>query len=144
MKKFRLFLKSKITVDTLAFVIFSICTSVGLTTLYELLVVRMENETWVIFRILYNLLKFSGAYFCAEITDWVRLKVLKKSENLFRKAIADSISVSMYQLPLYNVSGFIMGIDTFQLMIISSIYLLDNILLGWSYGAILDWIRKKF
>ena len=64
MKKLKLFLKSKITTDTIALVIFSICASGGLTVLYELLIIDMTKGQWLVFRVLYNILKFSGAYFC--------------------------------------------------------------------------------
>ena len=143
MKKLKLFLKSKITTDTIALVIFSICASGGLTVLYELLIIDMTKGQWLVFRVLYNILKFSGAYFCVKITDWMRLRILKTSQNRFHKAIADTISISIYQIPLYIMSGLIMGINIIQLLIVSSIYLVDNMILGWLYGVILDWTRKK-
>lgn|GEM_PF-2359571 len=109
MKRIKSFLVSKITVDTIAFAIFSLLTSVGLTTIYELLVLKMDNDDWFLFRIIYNILKFSGAYFCAELTDIIRKKIQKNPNNLSQKITADTLAVSIYQLPIYNITGYFEG-----------------------------------
>jgi len=109
LKKIKSFLVSKITVDTIAFAIFSLLTSVGLTTIYELLVLKMDNDDWFLFRIIYNILKFSGAYFCAELTDIIRKKIQKNPNNLSQKITADTLAVSIYQLPIYNITGYFEG-----------------------------------
>jgi len=109
LKRIKSFLVSKITVDTIAFAIFSLLTSVGLTTIYELLVLKMDNDDWFLFRIIYNILKFSGAYFCAELTDIIRKKIQKNPNNLSQKITADTLAVSIYQLPIYNITGYFEG-----------------------------------
>jgi len=135
LKKFRL-LKSKIIVNTFAFFLFSVCSSVGFTVLYELLFSNIGTKQWVYFRIIYNLVKITGSYFCAQITHWVRKKIANKT-------IADGTSLSIYQIPLYNIIGLIIGIDIYQLLIISIICIIDNMSMGWGYGIILDWLENK-
>jgi hypothetical protein len=107
----------------------------------------MTKGRWVLFRILYNIFIIGGNYFCSKITDSIRLKIIKKPENRFQIAFADTISVSIYKIPLYNLAGLIMGINIKQLLVVSVLYLVDNIPTGWLYGmvrdGIRDWIERK-
>ncbi len=101
--------------------------------------VGLTLRQWFGIRILYAALRFAGARLCGKLTDSIRERLLGTSRQRFRKALADAIALSLYQIPLYIVSALVMGARFRQVAITSSIYLVENALLGWLYGVILDW-----
>lgn len=132
-----------VSADTVALILFALCAG-ALTLLYEVVIAGLALGQWAGIRILYNALRFAGARICGKLTDKVRQHLLGTSRSRFRKAIADTIALSLYQLPIYVVSALIMGASIRQIAITSTIYLGDNVLLGWLYGVILDWVRRRF
>ena len=128
--------------DTGALVLFGIV--MGITTvIYEIWLVSMTTRQWVLIRILYNILRFVGARLCGKITDRTRCYILKGSKSKFKKGLADGIALSFYQMPIYIFSALVAGAGAKQIAIVVSLYVLDNLVSGWLYGLILDWMRAR-
>ena len=132
-----------VAADTIALLIFTVIS--GLPALfYELLLVGFTLGQWAIIRLLYNTLRFAGARLCGKLTDLIRRRLAGSSSSYFRKGAADTVSLLLYQLPLYLLSALIVGANVRQMAIALAMYLFDSILLGWLYGAILDRVRLYF
>jgi len=129
--------------DTIALFLFSVCAGIP-TLFYEILIAKLTLEQWAGVRIFYNILRFAGAYFCAKLTDKIRRRLPGHSNSRFQKAVADTIALSLYQFPIYIISALIMGAKFRQIAIMSTVRLVDTIMLGWLYGIFLDWARSRF
>lgn len=130
----------KIKVDTIAMLIFGIVSTIP-TLLYEMLISGVDFNQWAGVRISYNILRFAGAYFLGHLIDRLRAKL---DGGLIRKAFADAVSLSIYQIPIYILCSLIFKVAYQKIILVSSLYILDNFFFGWLYGYILDRTRKYF
>jgi len=139
--------KKLIAADTIAMAVYSVVNGlIGLflTHVYEVRWVGLTFNQWLGIRLIFNPLKFGGAYFCGQLTNRFRKRLVGNSKSWFWKAIADSLAISAFQLPLYAVSALVMGVSLVKIAIFIGIYLVDNAIFGWTYGWILDWMRLRF
>lgn len=130
----------QIKIDTTAMVIFGLVTSL-LTIFYEVIVTGVDLEKWAEVRLLYNAIRFIGAYFLGCLIDWFRIRL---NGHWFSKALSDALALSVYQIPIYAFSAWVMGVPCNAIILAAGIYFLDNLFLGWLYGYILDQTRKRF
>lgn len=128
--------------DTIALVVYSVTTGV-LSWLYEVSLLDYTASQWVGVRVLFNLLRYPGARLCGRLTDILRRRLGGESSHPIRRSVAASIALSVYQLPLYGLSAFIVRVPGRQIVTILAIYLAQNTLLGWWYSVILDWFRRR-
>lgn len=115
----------------------------GLTLIYEVLLAGASTEQWLKVRIIYTIIRFSGAFILGYLIDWFR-QLLSKRKYPLAKAVADFLALSVYQLPIYCFSAMLAGVPIASMLITSGLYLADNLLLGWLYGYILDKVRKHY
>ena len=115
--------------------------SFPLTLLYQVTIAGASTEQWLYMKLIYLPLRFAGAYFLGCLIDQIRVR-LSAQGNPVRRAIADALSLSLYQVPLYCLSAIIVGISWYAMAITSVLWILDNIFLGWLYGYILNQTRK--
>lgn len=134
--------KQFLVADTIALIIYSLTTGV-LSWIYEVSLFNYTAGQWLGVRLLFNGLRYPGARLCGKLTDQVRKKLGGESSHPIRRSIASSISLSLYQLPIYGASALIMGVPLKQVVTIMAIYGAQNILLGWWYSLILDWMRRR-
>lgn len=133
----------KITADTLALAVFSLLTGIfGL--LFERLVVNLSLVQMAGIRFSYNLLKYLFAEGCAQIADALRAKLMGNSKHPFRRALADGLALSGYQIPIYITCSLVMGAKIGQIAMVSGFYVVNNLALGWLYGILLNWVRARF
>ncbi len=128
--------------DIVAMLVYNLIAG-GLTLIYEVLLAGASTEQWLGVRIIYTIIRFSGAFMLGYLIDWFR-QLLSKRKYLLAKAIADFLALSVYQLPIYCLSAILMGVPIASILISSSLYVADNLLLGWLYGYILDRVRKYY
>jgi len=133
----------KITADTLALAVFSLLTGIfGL--LFERLVVNLSLVQMAGIRFSYNLLKYLFAEGCAQIADALRARLMGNSKHPFRRALADGLALSGYQIPIYIACSLVVGAKIGQIAMVSSFYIINNLALGWLYGIILNWSEPGF
>ena len=128
--------------DIIAMLIFSVF-SCFTTILYEVVAAGISVEQWLGIKIIYIPLRFAGAYILGSLIDRVRLK-LARDNSFIHKALADAISLSIYQIPIYLLSATVMRVAWQPVLITMALYILDNLLFGWLYGYILNQVRKYF
>ena len=128
--------------DIIAMLIFSVF-SCFTTLLYEVAAAGISVEQWLGIKIIYIPLRFAGAYILGSLIDKVRLK-LARDNRFIHKALADAISLSIYQIPIYLLSAAVMRVSWQPILITVALYILDNILFGWLYGYLLNQVRKYF
>ena len=133
----------KVTADTLALAIFSLLTGIfGL--LFERYAVNLTLVQMAGIRFFYNLLKYLFAEGCAQIADALRAKLMGNSKHPFRRALADGLALSGYQIPIYLACCLVAGAKFGQVATVCVFYLFNNLALGWLYGMILNWVRTRF
>lgn len=132
----------KITADTLALAIFSLITGI-IGLLFERLVADLSLAQMAGIRFSYNLLKYVFAEGCAQIADALRLRLMGNFGHPFRRALADGLALSGYQIPIYVACSFVMKADFRQITMVSGFYLANNMALGWLYGLILNLVRAR-
>ncbi|NCB20359.1 MAG: L-alanine exporter AlaE [Clostridia bacterium] len=103
---------------------------------YERYLLNLNWHDLINVRIIY----LTTRYFFLFILDWL----IDFYRHFLSKFIADAISLLTYQLPLYAGAALIVGIDYDIILLALAIYAVDNLLLGWLYGFILDQTRKYF
>jgi len=129
-------------VTVVAMIVFGIITSFT-TIIYEVLLAGATAEQWLGVRVIYNILRFAGAYFLGSLIEKVRLKFGRQSGFIYI-ALADAISLSIYQLPIYFISALIMQVSIKTMVITALLYILDNLIFGWLYGFIFDRTKILF
>lgn len=105
----------RIKVDTIAFIIFGVVTSI-VTIIYEVLIAQVEINQWWQVRILYNVIRLLGVYFLGKMTDQLRVKINNK---LFRQFIYQALFFSVHYL-FRKISDF------FEIITISLFYSTKN------------------
>lgn len=133
----------KITVDTLALIVFSVFTG-AFGLLFERYVASLSLVQIAGIRVGYNFLKYTFAEVCAQIADGLRIKLMGNSKHPFRRALADGLALSAYQLPIYLGCALVAQARPKQMAMMSAFYLMNNMALGWIYGIILNGIRAWF
>lgn len=128
--------------DIVAMLVYNLIAG-GLTLIYEVLLAGASTEQWLGVRIIYTIIRFSGAFILGYLIDWFR-QLLSKRKYLLAKATADFLALSVYQLPIYCFSALLVGVPIASILITSGLYVVDNLLLGWLYGYILDKVRKYY
>ena len=136
------FLK-RITADTLALAIFSALTG-AFGLLFERYVASLSLVQMAGIRLGYNILKYLFAEFCAQIADNLRTRLMGNSKHQFRRALADGLALSGYQLPLYIGCALVAQAETRQMAEMVAFYLANNMAFGWLYGLALNWVRTRF
>ncbi len=129
-------------VTVVAMIIYGIVTSFT-TIIYEVLLAGATAEQWLGVRVIYNVLRFAGAYFLGSLIEKVRLK-FARNKGFIYVALADAISLSIYQLPIYFISALIMQVSLTTMVITALLYILDNLIFGWLYGFIFDRTKLLF
>ena len=136
-------LLKKITADTLALAIFSFLTGIfGL--LFERYVASLSLVQMAGIRLGYNFLKYVFAEVCAQIADSLRKRLMGNSNHPFRRALADGLALSAYQLPIYLGCALVAQAEVRQMATMTAFYLANNMAFGWLYGLILNWTRRWF
>lgn len=129
-------------IDVIALIIFGLLT--GFTTIiYEVLLAGASPEQWLGVRVLYNILRFAGAYLLGDLVEKIRTKLAPKG-GFIRKALADACALSLYQVPIYCISALIMQVSLKSIIITVVLYILDNIFLAWVYGYSRDQVKIFF
>lgn len=100
-------------------------------------------------RFLYVAILLSGAYVWERITKPTRAWLLGTSEHRFRKWIADGLATFAYKILIFWVCVVLLGIfgqpvAIKKIVILSLIYLVENLFIGGLSGNILDWFRRQF
>lgn len=131
-----------VAADTIALFLYSASGAV-LTIVYEVFFLKLSGKQWAGIRVVFNVLRFIGARLCGKITDQVRARLQGDSKHPFRLAIAGAISLSLYQLPVYALSARVCGAEFGQIKKAVVVYFLDNLVFGWMYILILDWVRRR-
>jgi len=116
------------------------CTAGALVIVYEF-ALGLTLAQWGGVKILYNIFRFIGAHYCANLTLWLQKLISGGSNHWFRNAIADALALSVYEIPLYALSAWIMGVDTSVIILLSVIFIFHNIIFGWFYGWLLVRLR---
>jgi hypothetical protein len=129
-------------IDVIALIIFGLVTSFT-TIIYEVLLAGTSPEQWLGIRIIYNILRFAGAYLLGDLIEKIRAKLAPKG-GFISKALADACALSLYQLPIYFISALIMQVSLKSMLITAVLYVLDNIFLGWVYGYTRDRVKIFF
>ena len=112
--------------------------------LYELKVAGLAGKQWAIIFVIYKVLRYALASICAELRNSLEKRFSGVSRNCFKNAMIDAAAISIFQSPLYTVSALTAGASVYQIAIILAAHLARNALVGWLYGAILDWTRARF
>lgn len=133
--------KKLFTADMLALLVFDITTGI-MVVAYEYWFVNFDTEHIVLVRVLY-MSKFIGARICGRWTNMLRKYIAGNSRSLFQKALADTLAVSSYQAPLYILSALIAGMSWGDIRVALFIFGVNALLLGWVYGHVLDYMRRK-
>lgn len=154
--KIRNFSWQKYKVNIVAMIIYAIITT-GITMFYEMGVSNGEIHQWFWVRVIYISLRTLGAPLLGQLIDYIRDKVdnevnflklswlfSQKTSHRILKGISDSISLSLFQIPIYIFAALTVGVDYQAVLVNSLMYIGDNFLLGWFFGYILDQTRKFF
>lgn len=128
--------------DTVAYLLYSI--PGGLITLYfETAVIGLTLQQWGGIRVWYTILRIAGArVVLGKLDNVIRYNVAGPKPNRFQKSVADTITLIVYQLPLYALTLWIMDASSKQLMMACAFSFVENTLLGWLYGLVLDLSRR--
>jgi hypothetical protein len=133
----------KITADTLALIIFSVATG-ALGIMFERWVAGLSWVQMGGIRLAYNLLKYALGGICGRIADWLRKLLMGSSKHPFRSALADGLALSVYQIPLYVACALLAQASPKKVAVMVAFYSVNNLVLGWLYGAILNRVRTWF
>lgn len=128
--------------DIVAMVLYNLIAGF-LTLVYEIWLGGATGEQWIWVRIIYTAIRLTGAFLLGYLIDFCRRYIWQKRKLIF-KALADALALSLYQIPIYIFSAWISGVLWHSILITSSLYIVDNLLLGWLYGYILDKVRKYY
>ncbi len=130
----------EIKINTVTMIIFGIITS-ALTIFYEVVLGGTNMRQWWEVRIIYNVIRFAGAYFLGCLIDWFRVRL---NGHWFRRALSDALALSVYQIPIYVGVALFVGVGIKIILRVSGLYILDNLFMGWLYGFILDKTRNYY
>lgn len=128
--------------DIVAMVLYNLIAGF-LTLVYEIWLGGATGEQWVWVRIIYTIIRVSGAFLLGYLIDFCRRHIWQKRKLIF-KALADAFALSLYQIPIYIFSALISGVLWHSILITACLYIGDNLLLGWLYGYILDRVRRYY
>lgn len=140
--RMRVFIRT-FTADTIALLIYGTFVSAS-ALLLEVFIFVIPWEQFGMMRFVYNLVKYSSASIPAKITELLSKKFPRASGNKFLEALIDWIALSLHQIPIYATIAIAFGINFRTVLLISTIYLVENLLFGWLYGILLKWLREKF
>ena len=132
----------EVVADTLALFLFSLAGFL-FTIFYEMLIIGISVQQWLGIRIVYNALKFPTAVLCAKLNDFLRRHFVKESSSWWVKAGVDTLSVWLYQLPIYVVSAAVVGMSSGQVLAGCAFDLIEYVVVGWTYGPLLVWSRAR-
>lgn len=108
----------------------------------EVLVVGINLDDWVGIRLLYNIALFAGGKYCQQLTDYLRLKFRSNSTHPFRRALADTLALASYKIPLFALSAAIFQLEVGKIIGACLLDFVEIAGTGWLYGVILNWVRK--
>lgn len=108
----------------------------SMTILYEKIIVGLNWQEWVGARVIYISVRYTFIFILDYLIDYFR--------SLTIKFLADALALSLYQIPIYTIAALIMGVPHNLIIIVTLIYIADNLLFGWLYGYILDKTRRFF
>jgi hypothetical protein len=129
--------------NTAALVIYSAWTGTISITI-EMLYSGSTFRQWAGTRLIYVVLKFALAdIYCANLTNFLRKKFGGNSRHLFKEGVADALSISFYQQSIYIPSALLAGANITKTLFAAKFYFIESLLLGWVYGLLLNWCRKK-
>ena len=131
------------TADTIALLVYGTLVSAS-SLLFEVFVFKIAIGQFGIIRVFYNLTKYASARIPAKLTDFLIKRIPIASKNRFYEAIVDWIALSIHQIPIYIVWASVFGVSSQKIIIISLIYLFENLIFGWLYGILLKWAEEKF
>ena len=135
-------LMRKITADTLAMVLYLLATGI-FGFLFERSVVGLlvwqMGGIWIL-----GLGKYPLAELCAQLTGKLRILLMGNSRHPFRRALSAGLALSVYQVPLYVGSALCVRVSLSKVSAMAAFCLACNLIFGWLYGFILDWVRARF
>ena len=108
----------------------------------EVFVVGIDLGDWFGIRLLYNTALFAGGKYCQRLTDYLRCKFQGNSSHSFRKAIADTLALASYKIPLFAASAMIFQLEAGKILGACFFDVFEIAGTGWLYGRILDWVRR--
>lgn len=131
-----------VAADTIALLLYSVA-GAALTIVCEIFFLKLSGKQWASIRVVYNILRFAGAWLCGTMTDQLRHRIQGDSKHPFRLAVAGATSLSLYQLPIYALSARLVGVELAQIQSALGFYFASNLFFGWAYVLILDWVRSR-
>ncbi|OHA97773.1 MAG: hypothetical protein A3E02_00020 [Candidatus Zambryskibacteria bacterium RIFCSPHIGHO2_12_FULL_38_34] len=129
--------------DTVAMLLYGVWTG----TISIILEMHYSGSTfnqWAETRLIYFCLKTALAHiYCAKLTHFIRKIFRGSPKRWLQEGIADALSVSIYQQSIYIPSALLAGANITKTLFAAKFYFTEGLLLGWFYGLILNWCRKK-
>ncbi|MFZ4649046.1 MAG: hypothetical protein ACOYMB_05490 [Patescibacteria group bacterium] len=102
----------RIKVDTIAFVIFGLTTSI-VTIIYEIFLAGVNPDQWWKVRILYNIIRLLGVYFLGRLTDKLRERL---NCETFRQLILKLLTLTAFNILNFFTFFFeILALLTFKI-----------------------------
>jgi len=132
----------EVVADTLALFLFSLAGFL-FTIFYEMLIIGISVQQWLGIRIVYNTIRALTAVPLARFNRFLRRRFVKESSNWWVKPAVDTLSVWLYQLPIYIVSAAVVGMSSGQVLAGCAFDLIEYVAVGWTYGPLLTWSRAR-
>lgn len=120
---------------------------IGLATslFYELKLLGLSEQQWLLIRIIYNTLQFGLAGLCGWMSDRIYERLSKSWKKPFREALASALALSVYRLSLYTLTVLGVGAELRQIAKVLLLYLvIDNILIGSTYRFVRKRVLARF
>lgn len=142
-----LFLKSwdyrKLTADSITFLLYTAYTG-WIIIAYEKYVCDLLIEQVVLLRLMSGVPRMLLGFLCGAMEEAIRKRIRGDVQGFWRRVVSGTLSLCLFQLPIYITSALIMRVGTGQILITCGIYIAIDIAFGWSYSVLLDRMRGWF
>ena len=132
----------KLVVYGTAFLVYTAYTG-WLLVGYEKFVCDLATEDVIQLRLMSGIPRALLGFVCGILESAIERR-MGALPRFWRQAVAGSLSLFAFQLPLYVMSALIMRIGTEQILITCGIYIAIDMIFGWSYAILLDRMRRWF
>lgn len=135
--------RRRIIADGITFFLYTACTG-WIIVGYEKYVCDLAIEQVAILRMMSGVPRVALGFACGMVKNAVKRRWFAGSSEFLSQAAAGAIALCLFQLPLYVGSALILSTGARQIIVTCILYIASDILFGWSYVYLLEYIRARF